>query len=444
MGILSKILNFLDEGIWRINSRHLPKRKSLLLRQLRIFVLSKRGFDEDKCALQASALTYYTLMSIVPIVAMAFGIAKGFGFENVLEKILYEKMAGQEEVVGRIVTFSRTFLENTKGGLIAGIGVALLFWTVIKVLGNIEKAFNEIWGIKKPRSFGRKFSDYLSIMLICPILLIMSSSMTVLITSQVNLIMEKIAILGVLAPLVNFSLKFLPFLFLWLLFTFIYIFMPNTKVQFKSAFLGGIIAGTLYQVIQFLYFSAQIMVAKYGAIYGSFAALPLFLMWLQISWLVVLFGAEVAFAEQNVETYEFEQDCLKASHYFKRLMALRITHLCVSNFVKAKAPYTASQISHQLEVPIRLVRELLFQLTQAGVLVEVAFNNNAGEVSYQPARDIESLTVQNVISILNHQGIEDIPVEESEALKKIKDSLRAFEEQLGRSSYNVPLKSIEG
>jgi len=145
-----------------------------------------------------------------------------------------------------------------------------------------------------------------------------------------------------------------------------------------------------------------------------------------------------------VETYEFEQDCLKASHYFKRLMALRITHLCVANFVKAKTPYTASQISHQLEIPIRLVRELLFQLTQAGVLVEVAFNNNPGEVSYQPARDIESLTVQNVISILNHQGIEDIPVEESEALKKIKDSLRAFEEQLGRSSYNVPLKSIEG
>ncbi len=444
MGILSKILNFLDEGIWRINSRHLPKRKSLLLRQLRIFVLSKRGFDEDKCALQASALTYYTLMSIVPIVAMAFGIAKGFGFENVLEKILYEKMAGQEEVVGRIVTFARTFLENTKGGLIAGIGVALLFWTVIKVLGNIEKAFNEIWGIKKPRSFGRKFSDYLSVMLICPILLIMSSSMTVLITSQVGVIMEKIAILGILAPLVNFALKFLPFLFLWLLFTFIYIFMPNTKVQFKSAFLGGIIAGTLYQIIQFLYFSAQIMVTKYGAIYGSFAALPLFLAWLQISWLVVLFGAEVAFAEQNVETYEFEQDCLKASHYFKRLMALRITHLCVANFVKAKTPYTASQISHQLEIPIRLVRELLFQLTQAGVLVEVAFNNNPGEVSYQPARDIESLTVQNVISILNHQGIEDIPVEESEALKKIKDSLRAFEEQLGRSSYNVPLKSIEG
>jgi len=444
VGIVSKILNFLDVGIWRINSRRLPKRKSLLLRQLRIFVLSKRGFDEDKCALQASALTYYTLMSIVPIVAMAFGIAKGFGFENVLEKILYEKMAGQEEVVGRIVTFARTFLENTKGGLIAGIGVALLFWTVIKVLGNIEKAFNEIWGIKKPRSFGRKFSDYLSVMLICPILLIMSSSMTVLITSQVGVIMEKIAILGILAPLVNFALKFLPFLFLWLLFTFIYIFMPNTKVQFKSAFLGGIIAGTLYQIIQFLYFSAQIMVTKYGAIYGSFAALPLFLAWLQISWLVVLFGAEVAFAEQNVETYEFEQDCLKASHYFKRLMALRITHLCVANFVKAKTPYTASQISHQLEIPIRLVRELLFQLTQAGVLVEVAFNNNPGEVSYQPARDIESLTVQNVISILNHQGIEDIPVEESEALKKIKDSLRAFEEQLGRSSYNVPLKSIEG
>ncbi len=443
MGFISKFLTYIQVDIWRIKSHNLSKRRSLLLRQLRIFVLALRGFDEDKCALRASALTFSTLMSIVPLVAMAFGIAKGFGFENVLEKILYENMAGQEEVAGRIMTFARSFLDNTKGGLIAGIGVGVLFWTVISVLGNIEKSFNEIWGIKKSRSMGRKFSDYLSMMLICPILLIMSSSMTVLITSQLGLIMEKIAILGSLAPVVDFGLKFLPYLFLWLLFTFIYVFMPNTKVQFKSAFLGGIIAGTLYQVIQFLYFSAQILAAKYGAIYGSFAALPLFLAWLQVSWLVVLFGAEVSFAEQNVETYEFESDCLKASHYFKRLLALRITHLCVGNFSKAKTPYTASQISHQLEIPIRLAREILFQLTQAEILVEVALNNNASEVSYQPARDIESLTVQKVISILNHQGIEDIPIEESEGLTRIKEALKSFEEQLSRSQYNIPLKSIE-
>lgn len=161
-----------------------------------------------------------------------------------------------------------------------------------------------------------------------------------------------------------------------------------------------------------------------------------------MSWLVVLFGAEVSFAEQNVETYELEPDCLKASHYFKRLMALRITHLCVVNFAKAKTPYSATQIAHQLEIPIRLVREILFQLTQAEILVEVALNA-ANEVSYQPARDIESLTVQKVISILNHQGIEDIPIEPSEALARIQDSLKAFEEQLGRSQYNIPLKSIE-
>lgn len=442
VSILSKFFNFLTTDIWRIKSRKLSKQRSLLLRQLRIFVLAWRGFDEDKCLLRASALTYSTLMSIVPLVAMAFGIAKGFGFENVLEKILFENMAGQEDVAQRLTTFARSFLDNTKGGLIAGIGVGLLFWTVISVLGNIEKSFNEIWGIKKSRSFGRKFSDYLSMMLICPILLIMSSSMTVLITTQLGLIMEKISILGNLAPAVNFALKFLPYVFLWLLFTFIYIFIPNTKVQFKSAFLGGIIAGTLYQVIQFLYFSAQILAAKYGAIYGSFAALPLFLAWLQVSWLVVLFGAEVSFAEQNVETYELEPDCLKASHYFKRLIALRITHLCVVNFSKAKTPYTATQIAHHLEIPIRLVRDVLFQLTQAEILVEVALNA-ANEVSYQPARDIESLTIQKVVSILNHQGIEDIPIEPSEAIKRIQESLKACEEQVGRSQYNIQFKSIE-
>lgn len=257
MGIVSKLFQFFTRDIWRIKSRKLSKRRSLLLRQLRIFVLAGRGFDEDKCSLRASALTYYTLMSIVPIVAMAFGIAKGFGFESVLEKVIYENMAGQEEVAGRIVTFAQSFLENTKGGLIAGIGVGLLFWTVISVLGNIEKSFNEIWGIKKLRSFGRKFSDYLSVMLICPILLIMSSSMTVLITSQVGVIMERIAILGGLAPVVNFALKFLPYVFLWLLFTFIYIFMPNTKVQFKSAFLGGSSQGRFIRSSSFYIFQLR-------------------------------------------------------------------------------------------------------------------------------------------------------------------------------------------
>ena len=396
--MIPKVLQFIKKDVWRIRTKKLSKTKSLLIKQLRTILLAIRGFNEDKCQLRASALTFYSLLSIVPVVAMAFGIAKGFGFEKILERLLIERMPGQEEVIQMIIGFANTFLENTKGGLIAGIGVALLFWTVIKVLGNVENSFNDIWGIKKGRTISRKFSDYLSIMLICPILLIMSSSATVIITSQVKAIMEKISLLGVLSPIIMTTLKILPYGVIWVLFTFIYIFMPNTKVNFKAGLLGGIIAGTIYQLVQWGYITFQIGAAKFGAIYGSFAALPLFLVWLQISWIIVLLGAEISFAAQNEETYEFEPDCLQVSHSFKRLLSLRIVQMCVKRFCQAEPPLRGDEIAHELEAPIRLTRELLFHLTEAHVLSEVKLEEGK-VIAYQPYRDVEMLNIRNFLTL---------------------------------------------
>lgn len=438
---IKKIINFIKTDIWRIHSRKLPRSKSFLLKQLRIILLALRGFDEDKCMLRASALTFFSLLAIVPVAAMAFGIAKGFGFEKLLEQQLMERMQGQEEAVTQVITFARTLLENTKGGLIAGIGVAILFWTVIKVLGNIEKSFNDIWGIKKARSFGRKFSDYLSIMFICPVLLIMSSSATVFITTQIKLITQKVALLGAISPLIFFVLKLLPYSVIWIVFVFIYIFMPNTKVNFRSGLLAGIVAGTLYQIVQLVYIEFQVGVTKYNAIYGSFAALPLFLVWLQVSWLVVLFGAEISFAHQNVETYEFEPDCLKASLSFKRLVTLRIANLLVKNFSKGEKPLNATQISHSLEIPIRLVRQILFELVESGIVSEIREEQDKG-VFYQPARDIETLTIGHIIDTLEQKGSDRIPVAKSKELEKISHCLKTFSETIKKSPANILLKEI--
>jgi len=382
---ISRFVQFVQTDIWRIRTSQLPAKKSFWIRQLRIFLLAIRGFAEDKCQLRASALTFYSLLSIVPIAAMAFGIAKGFGFEKRLEKQIMENLQGQQEVVERIIGFAQSLLDNTRGGLIAGVGIVVLFWTVIKLLGNIESSFNDIWGIKTPRTLGRKFSDYLSVMLVCPVLLIMASSVTVLITSQVTLLVEKLSFLGPLAELIILSLKILPYAVIWIVFTFIYFFMPNTKVKIKACLLAGVIAGTIFQVLQLLYITFQVGAAKYGAIYGSFAALPLFLVWLQLSWLVVLFGAEVAFAEQNVETYEFEPDSLRVSPSFKKLLALRIAHYCVKKFHQALHPPSVDEISEHLEIPIRLVRQILFELTEAAILSEVKIDDSGG-VGHQPAQ----------------------------------------------------------
>jgi len=378
-------------------------------------------------------------MSVVPVVAMAFGVAKGFGFDGMLEKQILKSMPGQEEVALQIVSFANSFLENTKGGLIAGISIAVLFWTVIQVLGNIENSFNEIWGIKKARTLGRKFSDYLSIMMICPILFIMSSSVTILITSQVTLLVEKLAFLGPIGSLIIIFLRILPYAVIWIMFTFAYIFLPNTKVNFKSGLIAGIIAGTIYQIVQWAYITFQIGVSKLGAIYGSFAALPLFLIWLQVSWLVVLFGAEAAFAEQNVDTYEFEADSLKVSNAFKKLLALNITHICVKNFHAGQRPQTATEFSHELEIPIRLVHQVIFELIEAGILSEA----KKGEaIAYQPARDIDHLTMQNVIDALDQRGIDNIPVAQTKSLQALKDKMKKFRDIIVSSPENIYLKDI--
>jgi len=439
--MLSKLIHFLKTDIWRIRLKNYPRRKSFFLRQLRVVVLAVRGFAEDKCKFRASALTFYSLLAVVPVIAMMFGIAKGFGLEKRVELELLQKMQGQEEVAKKIIAFANSLLENASGGFIAGIGVAFLFWAIIKVLSNIENSFNDIWGVKTPRTFGRKFSDYLSMILVCPFLLIMASSATVLISTQVRHMIQQFPIFSAIGPLIMFLLKLLPYCTLWITFTFVFIFMPNTKVKLSSAFLGGVVAGTIFQIVQWGYITFQIGAAKYSAIYGSFAALPLFLLWLQISWLVVLFGAELAFAHQNVETYEFEQDCLSASNSFKKLLALLITHQLVKNFCKAEQPFDAAKISHTLEIPIRLVRQILFELVGAGVLCEVKINDGR-DLAYQPAIDAGKLTVKYVVESLDQRGNSEIPVGKTAQLDKLSDCLKAFADDLEKSPANILLKDL--
>ncbi|MDD4981837.1 MAG: YihY/virulence factor BrkB family protein [Candidatus Omnitrophica bacterium] len=436
-----KIVNFITRDIWRIKGSKIPRKQFFLIKNLRIAILALRGFNEDKCSLRSSALTFYTLLSIVPIFAMAFGIAKGFGFEKLLEQHILEKFPAQNDVILNIINFANTALEHTRGGLIAGVGIAVLIWSVIKVLTNIEKSFNDIWGVKKMRGFGRRLSDYLSIMLICPIFLIFSSGLTVFVKTQAIMITDKIMLLGAISPLIHFLLDFLPYTVMWTVFSFIYIFIPNTKVNFKSGIIAGIFAGTIYQVIQLVYVNFQIGVGKYNAIYGSFAALPLFLIWLQLSWRIVLFGAEVSFAHQNVDTYEFEPDCLNVSHSFRRLLTLRVVNLLAKNFAKGEKPLSSVNISHELEIPIRLLRDILNDLTEAKVVSEIKTEENKG-LAYQPGCDINLLTIKYVLDKLDGKGSEDIPVAQAKELNKISGSLKAFGLLLEKSPDNLLLRDI--
>ena len=418
MAIIKKISEFLIEGIWLIPSKELSKAKYFLVKHLRILILAIKGFFKDNCSLQASALTFYVLLSIVPLVAMLFGIAKGFGFEKILETRLYEKMEGQEEVAIKIVEFAKSFLEHTQGGIIAGVGVLVLFFTTIKLLSNVESAFNNIWGIKKSRSLVRKVSDYLSLLLICPVLIISSSSFTFIATRKlsefINFLVSIFPLLSNLEFLIFFVIKLIPYLVLWILFTFIYVFIPNTKVKFYPAFMAGIIAGTLFQIMQWLYINFQLFLSSYGTIYGSFSALPLFLVWLQLSWIILLFGAQIAFAFQNVDLFEFEPNCLKLSKKIKNIISLGILNLIIKNFRDSKH-LTNENISRKLNIPIKLVNELLHNLTEANILAET----NTKPSCFVPKKPLEEFSIVNVLKILDENGLNELPFKTNSELNKI-------------------------
>ena len=438
---LSRLAGFLKTGIWRVPARDLPKSKAFLLHELRVLVLAARGFNEDKCHLRASALTFYSLLSLVPLLALAFGVSKGFGIEQRLEGLILRALPNQQEVAVRIIDYAHSFLENAQGGVVAGVGVAVLIWAVIQLLGHIEECLNDIWGVRKGRSLGRKFTDYLSIMIIAPLLLVMASSATVVISTHAALLANRLAFLESAGPLLTGLLNLLPYGAVWILFTLVYMLMPNTRVTLKSGLLAGILAGTAYQIVQWIYIEFQVGVSTYNAVYGSFAALPLFLVWMQTSWLVVLLGAEISFAAQNAETFAFAPRIDKVSHRLTAVAALRLTQLCVQDFRAGKSPRTAEHLAEALEVPIRFIRRVLSELVDARILSEV-LTDEEGVPAYQPARAIDSLTVVEVINRLLQSGVDEMPYGESQDWEKLSQRLTLFEEAIRNASADIALEDL--
>lgn len=408
----STISRFLDKDLWCARLAELPTARAMAFRALRVAMVSFRRFSEDQCLLRASALTLFTLLSIVPIFAMAFGIAQGFGLQNAIERVVLQQLAGQEEVARWIMSFAHSLLQTTRGGLIAGIGVAVLFWTVMKVLNHIEVSLNAIWRTSSQRTFARRVSDYLSFMLIAPILLIISSSLTVMITQQLGFMSQRFEIVGYFHSTLLGLLRFLPYVVIWALFTFLYIFMPNTRVRVASAALGGVIAGTFYQLFQAAYIYFQVGVSNYNAIYGSFAALPLFLTWLQASWMIVLLGAEISHAHQHSDWFEFEPEVRGLNRVTRNLVALWVMQRIARRFSEGERCCTVEDLAGSGMIPLLLVRQTLDELEESGLVAAVSSreaSREQGEVSpgggcYQPALPVADLTVKQVLDRLEVRG----------------------------------------
>lgn len=269
---------FLTYDIWRITEDEVTKTTFSVYTIIKTIYVCISRFTQDRIVNKASALTYSTLLAIVPILAILFAIARGFGLDNLLESQIISGFGGPTQATETILLFVDSYLSQAKSGVFIGVGIIMLLWSVLILINNMEVTFNRIWQVKKARTMYRKITDYFSMLLLMPLLLVVSGGLSIFMSTM----LKNIEDFTLLAPIVKFLIRLIPFVLTWCMFTALYLFMPNTKVKFKHALISGILAGTAHQAFQFLYISSQVWVSRYNAIYGSFAALPLFLLWLQI------------------------------------------------------------------------------------------------------------------------------------------------------------------
>ncbi len=421
------------EDLWRLEVKDISRHKVFLLHQLKVLYLIWKGFIKGKIHLQAAWLTYMTLLCVGPFLAFIFSLAKNFGVQDSIRPIIMKKFAvGQEEIFSKILEY----VDKTNVATLGTIGLIFLVVVVINMLGFIESAFNDIWGIKRSRNLFQKFRDYISVGIIFPILVLAATGITASLSNI--LFLEKIKYFIFITGIFKFFLYFTPYITLWLAFTFVYIFLPNTRVHFRSALIGGIVGGTLWQIAQWIYIHFQVGMARYSAIYGAFASFPIFLIWVYYNWTIILFGSEVSFAHQNAKTYQEEGRAFRVSQSFKEILGLRLVAGIAKNFSQGEKPWSAERLSQYLNVPVRLINEVLFELCYGGILVEV----KGEEVTYQPAKPIDKIFIKEVFDVLRSYGNGTFNLKDDEIKKHLEIVIKDIDQAISGALENQNFKDF--
>jgi membrane protein len=436
---IRKSVYFVTYEIWRITGNEISGIRSVYINMIKTTILAVRGFLSENLPTKASALTYSSLLAIVPLLAVLIGIAKGFGFQNVVHQELLDYFPGHEAEIGKALEFVESYLSQAQGGVFIGIGLLLLFYTVISLISSIEDTFNGIWQISKSRPWKRKILDYMALFLILPIMITASSGFSIFVSTLQNTFLSDYMFF---TPLINKLLKIAPFLIASIIFTSIYLLLPNTKVSFLNALIPGLITGCVFQFFQVLYINGQIWVSKYNAIYGSFAALPLLLLWLQLSWLICLFGAELSYASQNVKKFSFERDSRNISRRYRDFLALLIASLIIKRFMNGEKPYTADELSDAYRIPLRLTTQTLLLLSELNIIIEVNYGNDDRITYYQPAIDINQISVGYLLTKMDAHGSENFKIDTAHQFNNEWETLLKTREDWMRSGNHILLKDL--
>lgn len=428
-------LQFLTDGIWRVTEDEVTPLQQRLYACIKVVSLSIKQFDVDRITERASALTYSTLLSIIPILAILFAIARGFGFDSLVESQFRSGVASQQAEL--IISWINSYLEHAQSGIFIGVGLVVLLWTVLILTDTIERSFNAIWQVKRPRSVMRKITDYFSMILLLPILIVVSSGLGIFMSTYIK-DMENYV---VLAPIVKFLVRLIPYVLTWSMFTALFIFIPNTKVKFSHAWLPGIIAGSAFQAFQYFYINSQIWVSSYNAIYGSFAAIPMFLLWTQISWTICLLGAEMCYISQNLSSFNFGKETANISRRYHDFFCTIILSSICKRFAVGASVYTAEELSKEHKIPIRLTKKLLYELQDMKLILETSHDDKSDEIGYTPAIDINVLTVGMLLSRLDSTGSEAFKIDRKHYSSSWDALIKAREEYLYRNN-KILLKDL--
>ena len=381
-----------------MNSSLFPLHSSLkhsccsLLKKL---LLAIEFFTTRRVIDMAAALTYSTLLALVPILAVVFGVARGFGYNKYIEVWFRDTLSSQPHAADAIISFVNSYLVHTKSGVFLGVGLVLMLYTVLMLTMNIEKTFNAIWQVKHRRSLYRAITDHLAMLLIVPVVIVVASGLSIA------------------------GARLLPYVLMVVVFMGMYMCVPNTKVKLRAVIVPGILAGVGMQALQLFYIHAQVLLSSYNAIYGSFAALPLFMLWVQLSWTICLFGVELCYTNQNMDELSFRLQVADISPRYRLLLATILLSRICQQFADGKRPYTALDLRRLTNIPIRITQDVLYMLVRAGLLNENSADDKDQEPTYQPAMTLQKLTLGTMIERLDSMGEWHLDIDLHQQLAKV-------------------------
>ena len=387
-----RAVEYCINGVWN------DPRQTVRVRIIRTINLAVNSFLDRDLQNRSMSLTYSTVLAIVPAIALLVAIGRGFGLQDYLQEELYNFFPSQHKAISTALSFVDSYLTEASQGIFVGIGILFLLWTVISLLSYIEDAFNTIWDIRRQRSFYQKITDYIAICLIIPILMICSSGVSIFMSTTIQDNLN----LPFLTPLVNVALEAAPVVLCWIAFSMSFMLIPNTKVDIKYAAISGGICALAFSILQLLFVNGQIYVSKYNAIYGSFSFLPLMLIWLQLSWLLLLSGCVLTYSLQNVFTFNFNNNSDKLSLDGWHSIALIVMSVVAQRFIAHEPPISHVDIAKSYNLPLRIVSRIVEKLHAAGLLYSVRIKE--GEFGEAPAVELQDFTIADFLKAYNSEG----------------------------------------